>query len=738
MDGGFGLASQSRGGSVVRTGASPVRRTIRKLSGMISIGVALVLLAGGVAELGSTSVAGASTPTTVTSFTAKPTSLTWAGGAVTLSAKVANAKTCTFSVTPKVEGLPAEKACASGTVDEKVTVPKNTGTKPITYTFGLTVTGATTVKAKAFGLGESDDLPGAPTGVSARPGKLSASVSFSRPSSAGSTPITRYTVTATDTTTATDGGQKQSGTSSPITIAGLTNGDSYIFTVAASNASGTGPASAKSNSVLIAVRPSVAAIRSTASDGYGFCEVLSTGRVDCWGDNDIGELGNGTTNGPDCASNGHTCYDTPQTVTGITNAIAVASDDYYSYCAVLSTGRVDCWGFNGNSQLGNGTTGGPDGDPATGYDTPQGVTGITTAVSLTSNDELPLDSEYGYCAVLSSGRVDCWGYNLYGELGNGKTEGPDGDYGYDTPQGVADITNAVSLVSDSSAEGTSYCAVLSSGRVDCWGYNRDGELGNGKTSGPDGNYGYDTPQGVSGITNAVAVASNWDNEGYCAVLSSGRVECWGINEEGEVGNGTIGGSDCGGACDDLPQAVSGITDALSVTGSVGGYCAVLTTGGVECWGENSLGELGNHTIGGSDGVDGYDTPQVVAGLTNAVSVTTDPLLSSYCAVLSSGRMECWGYNFYGELGHGTVGGPDSCGLDECYDTPQAVTGITDASTATNGTGEYDGYCAVLSSGRMDCWGNDTNGELGNGTTDDPDGVGGYDTPQVVTGITDAV
>ena len=129
------------------TGTSPMRGTIRRLSGVTSIGAALLLLVGGLTVFGSDSIAGASTKTTVSSFAAKPTSLASTGGTVTLSAKVSGAKTCAFSVTPTIKGLPATKSCTSSTVTEKVTVPKNTGTKAITDTFSLSVTGSTTVKA---------------------------------------------------------------------------------------------------------------------------------------------------------------------------------------------------------------------------------------------------------------------------------------------------------------------------------------------------------------------------------------------------------------------------------------------------------------------------------------------------------------------------------------------------------------------------------------------------------------
>jgi hypothetical protein len=127
-----------KGGPSLRWGS------IRRLSG---IGAALVLLVVGVAVFGLVSGSGASTNTSVSSFTAKPSLLTWIGGSATLSATVSSAKQCVFSAKPAVKGLPATKSCTNGTVDEKVTVPKNTGPK-ITYTFGLSVTGTTTVKAR--------------------------------------------------------------------------------------------------------------------------------------------------------------------------------------------------------------------------------------------------------------------------------------------------------------------------------------------------------------------------------------------------------------------------------------------------------------------------------------------------------------------------------------------------------------------------------------------------------------
>jgi alpha-tubulin suppressor-like RCC1 family protein len=392
----------------------------------------------------------------------------------------------------------------------------------------------------------------------------------------------------------------------------------YSFKLAVS---GTKTVKAKAVKVTVGTTapPPLTGVSSVASDGNdSYCAVLSNGGVDCSGDNSDGQLGNGTFGGTDGAGG----FDTPTAVTGITDAVAVTSGSGLGYCAVLSTGGVDCWGDNSDSEIGNGTTDGPD-DTA-GYDTPQAVTGITDAVSVTSNDG---DSDFGYCAVLSTGGVDCWGANGDGQLGNGTIGGPDpGAYasesGYNTPQAVTGITDATSVtgvsINSENNDDADDCAVLSTGGVDCWGDNVQGQLGNGTTDGPDGGNlpGYDTPQAVTGITDAVAVTSG-SAYGYCAVLSTGGVDCWGDNSDGEIGNGTTDGPDGEGGYD-VPQAVTGITEAVSVTNesdtnhSDDGYCAVLSTDGVDCWGGNLSGEIGNGTTGGPDGVGGYDTPQAVS------------------------------------------------------------------------------------------------------------------------------
>jgi alpha-tubulin suppressor-like RCC1 family protein len=394
-----------------------------------------------------------------------------------------------------------------------------------------------------------------------------------------------------------------------------------------------------------------------ASSTASRCALLSTGGVDCWGDNNRGQLGNGTT----------ALSDVPVAVLGITDAKAVASDtDGQSFCAVLSTGQVTCWGFNGDGQLGNGTT--------TASDVPVPVTKITTATAVTGGEP----GGDGFCALLSTGHVDCWGAGASGQLGNGTTA----TYS-DVPVAVHVITNAATLISG--FEG--FCALLSTGHVDCWGDNSFGELGHAT---PTANYS-DVPVAVTGITDAKAVAGDPASASNCALLSTGHMKCWGAGGDGQLGNGTTSNSE-------VPVTVTGITDASAAVSDAdgGSFCAVLSTGHMKCWGYNNYGQLGNGTTAGSS------VPVPVKTITTAAGVTGS--IYGFCALLSTGHLDCWGVNDYGQLGNGTTAASS--------DVPVAVQVITNAATLVSG---FYGFCAVLATTDVDCWGYNF-GLLGNGTT----------------------
>jgi len=294
---------------------------------------------------------------------------------------------------------------------------------------------------------------------------------------------------------------------------------------------------------------------------------------------------------------------------------------------------------------------------------------------------------YSTCALLANGSVGCWGYNGYGELGNGS------QVDSSTPVQVSGITNAITVATG----GNSACAVLADYSVRCWGYNGYGDLGNGSQVDSS------TPVQVSGITNAIAAVTGGDDS--CAVLADGSVRCWGYNGYGELGNGSLANSS-------TPIPVSGITNATAVSTGGGQTCALLADGAVRCWGDNGAGALGNGSTVSSP------TPVQVSGVTTALAVSAWGYHT--CAVLADGSVRCWGYNGYGELGNGSQ-------LNSS--TPVQVSGITNATAVSTG-----GYhtCALLADGTIRCWGSDGSGQLGNGS------LANSSTPVQVSGITNAI
>jgi len=408
------------------------------------------------------------------------------------------------------------------------------------------------------------------------------------------------------------------------------------------------------------------------------CAVLSDGTVQCWGSNSKGQLGNGT----------NTDSNIPVGVSRITTATAIAAAGDGQTCAVLSDGTVNCWGDNGYGELGNGTF--------TGSNIPVPVNGISTATEIAMGSSLT-------CALLSDGTVKCWGYNFYGELGNGTTTNSN------SPVGVIGISSPIALA------GGAYhtCAVLSGGTVYCWGDNSNGQLGNGTNT--------DSTTPVLAATSGFKAIAAGDYH-TCALSSTGHVWCWGLNDNGQLGNGTTTDSNT------PVQLGFPISTATAIAAGGNTTCAVLHTGEVYCWGWNADGDLGN----------GTNTPSAVPVLVRGISTATGITVghAHACALLSGGTVNCWGNNLGGELGDGTNTGPDEDGYGSY--TPVTVLGIT---TATEVSAGYEHTCALLSDGRVTCWGVDSNGQLGDGSYGpeicEPLTAGCSTTPVLVSGITSA-
>lgn len=437
----------------------------------------------------------------------------------------------------------------------------------------------------------------------------------------------------------------------------------------------------------------------------------------CWGNNDYGQLGDGTT----------AAHLIPVFVKGLANGVS-AIDVYGSHaCALTSSGGVKCWGFNDVGQLGDGTT--------TNSSSPVDVVGLSSGVSAISVGE-----RYT-CALTSSGGVKCWGMNGYGALG-------DGTYtDRHTPVDVAGLSSGVIAISAGPAH---TCALTTGGGVKCWGANHFGQLGDGTTSNSN------TPINVVGLSsgvNAIAVGGTLAifDVGYtCALLSSGAVKCWGINSHGELGDGTY-------TTRPTPDFVAGISTASAIS-SGGGHTCVLTPAGgqfipaVMCWGENVFGELGDGTTTASNipvGVYGLFDGGVYSGI-SAISTG----MNHTCARLPSGLIKCWGMNSQGQLGDGATtdrytpvnvlgmgtyylasgqkhtgvilkphlvkfwgdnsSGQTGNGTNINYNIPVQVTDLISPTISIGAGSEHS--CAVLDGGALRCWGSNLDGQIGDGST----------------------
>jgi alpha-tubulin suppressor-like RCC1 family protein len=324
---------------------------------------------------------------------------------------------------------------------------------------------------------------------------------------------------------------------------------------------------------------------------YGTCALTTAGGVQCWGSNQNGELGNNAT----------TDSHVPVAVVGLSSGVAaIAAGQTAHNCALTTSGGLLCWGLNQYGQLGNGTT--------TDSHVPVPVSGLSTGV-------LAVSAGQEHTCALTGAGVDCWGWNDHGQLGNDSTTNSP------VPVPVPGLPSGVLSIA---AGGRHTCALTTAGGVHCWGLNNVGQLGNNSTTESH------VPVPVSGLSSGVVsiVAGEGDT---CAVTTAGAAECW----------GELGGL--------VPSAVSGFSSGVAALAAGAGHlCALTTSGGVLCLGSNPSGELGNNSLMNSA------VPVSVVGLSSGVVAISAGGGEHNCAVTTTGAVECWGWNLYGQLGNNST------------------------------------------------------------------------------------
>nr|MDQ3756685.1 hypothetical protein [Actinomycetota bacterium] len=457
--------------------------------------------------------------------------------------------------------------------------------------------------------------------------------------------------------------------------------------------------------------------RRITGGGLHTCAVLDTGEVQCWGQNDNGQLGTDSV----------AATTVPKKVVGITTALGVSGGATHT-CALIHDGTVECWGNNGSGQLGNGRTSPPD-PPVL---VPVTVSNLSDATAVAAGG-------FHTCALRAGGTVVCWGHDGSGQLGDGGTLGT--SY---VPVTVQVDTNADPAVETlgpltgatavASGEYHSCAIVGATGEVKCWGHNGFGQLGNGASL--PGTHS-SIAVTVSGIPDddphahpphkAVAIAAGESHT--CAVLDDNSARCWGHNFFGQLGNNASGdGTDSSTPVkvkmdDDgdpllTPGDVEDVSGVLAVAAGQFHTCVLRTDGGGRCWGQNGRGQLGDGTT--TDRKIAFP----VAGLAGATALTAGGFHN--CALVGT-AMKCWGYNFHGQLG----------AYEPSNRTPVTVTALSAATTVTVGDGHACGLVtstAVPPTDQPVCWGNNASGELGADLTPSPANT---TIPVDVAGISDA-
>ena len=370
------------------------------------------------------------------------------------------------------------------------------------------------------------------------------------------------------------------------------------------------------------------------------CAAFANGTLKCWGDNHSGELGNQLSE----------IRRTPVNVAGLSQQVLAIDADGWQSCLLLAGGNVRCWGENEQGQVGDGSTEDRYSPAAT-----VALEGIATAISVGTAHS---------CALLENGDVQCWGANGSGQLGNGTTSYRS------SPVTVAGLDDDATAI----ATGVKHsCALLQSQRIQCWGDNRYGQLGDGnRTATPSSPV---TVEGLSAMPEQVAVGGTYS----CAVLTGNIVQCWGSNAFGELGNGTTMESQM------TPVAVQGISGTVeSLVLGFSHSCVLLEDGTVQCWGANGQGQSGGNRT------ENKLVATTVEGLAGAVKSLAAGELHT-CALLEDGSVQCWGDNNWGQVGVDANGG-----------VPATVTGLA-ASGRAIATG-YTHSCAFLTNGEVQCWG----------------------------------
>ncbi len=384
------------------------------------------------------------------------------------------------------------------------------------------------------------------------------------------------------------------------------------------------------------------------------CAIDSVGALYCWGDDSMGQLGNGESDTE--------AKSAPQTLGGNWSAIEAG----LTHVCGVNAGALYCWGSAEAGQVGTGTSG--DGLLV---QQPTSVLGATPVWS-------SLAAGGAHSCAVRDGSLYCWGLNDNGQLGQGSAD-------------VTPIAQPVRVGEDNTwAQVTAgwghSCAIQRGGDLYCWGRNGRGEVGDGSL--------HDEPVPIHLGQGFASVNSSSTHS--CAIDAAGALWCWGSNRYGELGVGVV----------PEKSAPTRIGNRLwqRIDAFASSVCGIRSDGSLWCWGEGSYGQLGL----GAGIFSGSPMPRQVAPGSTWQSVSLGAWHG--CGILEDdGSLWCWGASFYGQLGNG----------DFSVDHGEPVPVATSAGPFSELSAGWDHTCAIANDGALYCWGDDYEGQIGDGPNADP-------------------
>ena len=427
------------------------------------------------------------------------------------------------------------------------------------------------------------------------------------------------------------------------------------------------------------------------------CAILDDSTVQCWGDNSRGQLGNGSVG---ASATPVSVFDSQGKI--LRGAVHIAVGARHS-CAVLQDSGVVCWGDNTSGQLGNGDL---------SVTSSGGALQVQSTLGTLANvRKLALGDDHS-CALIDDGTVQCWGQGEFGQLGDETRLDP-----MAIASAVISGRNSLSGVTDLSSGARSTCAITRGNAV-CWGSNDRGQLGAFTRLDHSATPIQVTMADQSGALDSLQSIALGSRHA-CALKQNGEVYCWGRNRHGQMGNGQVMNFELYSA---RPVPFDAGQGAAITLGEMHG-CMCHEDGSVACWGINDRGQSGSPK--GNEWLSS-PMPETVADLPSAaLAVFSGPAAAHTCALLQDTTAYCWGANSASQLGDQSA---------TLWKTPTQVI-QTPATSATNGDGQVEETPAVplanigelalgrdhtcarhQTSGAVLCWGNNANGQLGNGTT----------------------